>query len=244
MKMKILALIKKEIRDDKNVFIFGPLFLIAYFAYLYSRIGNWEKGLPLFLGTSLSISALLIFSLIKGILVLRDEWDKDTIYLLFSLPVGKFNILLAKWVVEIVEILLFTVIIVSFSYSVMLKDLGNSFGISIPELAELAGILFILSISLSVIPYFSYTLSRCVRRYRRLLIGLSYFGFFIFYWKTADIFSDLFKFLPDPVITILDPISKTMERNVIEISGIYYLFALSITLFLLSLLLFEKEVEV
>jgi len=242
--MKFLSLLEKELKDEKNIFLFGSLALIVFFAFLFTRIGKWEKGTPFGLGIALSVSALLIYPLIKGFLSLRDEWDKDTIYLLLSLPVRRYKILLAKLTVEALEIVFFSIITVTFSYSILLKEFGHTFGISIPEMFQVLGMLCLLSISLSTVPFFSYTISRCIRRFRRLIIGVTYLGFFLLYGKTVRAGSKLLEFIPDPVFSIFEPTNKIIKRNVLEISGLYYLFIFSVIFMLVTLFLFEKEVEV
>ena len=242
--MKFLPLIKKELKDEKNIFLFGSLALIIFFAFLFTKIGKWEKGTPLSIGIILSVSALLIYPLIKGFLSLRDEWDKDTVYLLLSLPVRRFKILLAKLIIKALEIALFSTITITSSYLIMLKEFGHTFGISIPEMLQVLGMLYLLSISLSIVPFFSYTVSRCMRRFRRIIIGITYLGFFLLYGRTVKVGSKLVGFIPNPVFTVFEPASKIIKRNVFEISGLYYFFIFSIIFMLVTLFLFEKEVEV
>ncbi len=229
--MRILKILKRLIRQEGLVVLFlGAFYLLPVFIRLISHTSLAKNLIPFLILVPLGIYPVLFF--IRGILILKKEWDNGTIIHYFSSSVSSFEFTTAFSLYMLFEVLfLYFIPLLLFSFLSHSKDVIVQFT---PYIGS-----FFLPVPLFFLSYLTgyslYLLSRGIYIYRNTLtvfVGLfAMLVYIILFFRLRSIIPSPFTF---HIITAKDHI---VHKGAFLF--VYPLFV-SIPLFIFDLYLFKK----
>jgi len=202
----------KELRDEMGWIIGIAGFVLGVNLLMYLFSGN--RFISSSVSLAITSTPMYLYVFLKSIGVFKDEWDRNTIYTLFSLPIRGYEIVLTKIGVVVLEVFLYYTLALFVPYILTLPE--NPLGISLYEVIKMI-VFFSMTASLIIpFPVFAYI----VGRYSPKLKGLVTFGVLagtgILYGKILPLLRQIFSTVPGVTISIHTTeieISKTLPLD-------------------------------
>ena len=227
----------KELKDEMGWFIGLAGFVLGINLLIYIFSGNRFITASVSLG--LTSTPMFLYVFLKSIGVFKDEWDRNTIYTLFSLPVRGYEIVLTKVGVVFLEVLLYYALMLLTPYLLTLPE--NPLGLSLYEVIKF---IFFLSITTGLIipfPVFAYLAGRCVPKLKGLMSFGVLAGTGILYARLLPLLKQIFSSVPGVTLTI-----QSLEVEFTKSIPMDWLFATllfgGILLYVSSVLIDKSEV--
>ncbi len=188
-------LFKKELLGDKD-WIFILCGFVVGSNLLFLPLARSTAGISIFLPLSLTLLGFLLFVFVKSFIIWKEEWDQKKIFLLLSLPVPGYKIVLSKLFVLAFEIFLYLFIALLLPLLTYQLSSNVSYGI---KLANFVKLWLIGSFWLFLIlPFstFAYLLGRVFSRFRGLITTAGLVGIIIIFFRYIHFGQKIFFFIP------------------------------------------------
>ncbi|MEO0292731.1 MAG: hypothetical protein ABIN61_00715 [candidate division WOR-3 bacterium] len=229
-------LFKKELLGEKNwiigfcCFVFGVNFLL----FPLTRI---TEGFMAIMAIFLTLPGFFLMSLVRAFLIWKDEWDSNTGFTLFSLPVKGYNLVLSKMGVLGIEIFLYILFVFLVPY-LILK--GYSYNLKVDSLTFfklwfLTGFRIFLFVPFAMV---SYLLGRVFSLGRGWITAGSFVGLLIIYSRYLYFGRKIFSSLPEVFMKVT--IMGDVETFSLSLATLMATFIFSVFLTFASCFLVEK----
>jgi len=188
-------LFKKELWSEKNWLIGLSCYVLAV-NLLFLPLAKHTDGTFAILALVFTLPAFSLLVLIKSFLLYKNEWDMNTGLLLFSLPVHRYKIVLAKLGAITVEVLLYTFLALLIPYIILNWYSKGLYGAETPTLIKLWLLGSLGTFLLIPFPTFAYIFSRVFVRFRGWIMTVSLIIILIIFFKYIAFGRVIFGFLP------------------------------------------------
>ena len=194
--MKFWSLYKKEMRSEAPSFFILLAVIFGWSVWVFSK-----PELPTemtFVLVSLPLVMIPFYAVLRVILDLRSEWAEDTIQLLVSLPVRGWQVLGAKGLAIITEVILLAMVISGLLYTILSSE--QILRLAMVEWVPVLALLILLGFAAFLpVLYLGYLIGRGVPVGRGVVSFIS-FGLLTYLWTNSAVLAD--KFLPSIAINV------------------------------------------
>lgn len=105
-----LQLLRKELFTLRWYIVPLAGLSVLWHLFLMTRIGLWDEGIILGLGT-IPFGFIPMWILITSFITYRNEWNEDTIYFMLALPINAWKVTLTKLLSVVIGAVVGTVVI-------------------------------------------------------------------------------------------------------------------------------------
>ena len=251
----LIKLTWKELNGIRMITMMFAVLVVLWQLFLLTRVGVWpQDNLPL-------LAAAPFFLIPVGVIIgmlymFHMEWSTNTIYLLLSLPVRGWKVLMSKLLAALgIFVTLNLVTTISF-WLTFGRDFFDDLvrfqeGVPTEWLAALA-IKFIcgylLTMVVTIIMYqFAYLASRLVNRFNGLLLTVTLLVQIWLFVRVGGGLAPLFEWVPDFTLRGWYHMGNDVVRvsnQVINSAPLVVIFLLTCLVFTLSSWIYEREIEV
>ncbi len=229
-------LFKKELLGEKN-WIIGFCGFVLGVNFLFLPLAKVTEGFMAVPVIFLTLPAFPLMALVKSFLIWKNEWDSNTNFLLLSLPVRGYNIVLSKIGALAVEIFLYVLLVFLVPY-LILTGFTDQFRVDVLTFLKLwllpaFGILFIVPFAV-----FSYLFGRVFSKAQGWITAGSLVGLLLIYPRYLHFGRKIFSYLPE--VSMNFTLAGDTEMFSINIATMMATFLFSAILTLASCFLIEK----
>jgi hypothetical protein len=229
-------LFKKELLGEKK-WIIGFCGFVIVVNFLFLPLAKVTEGVMAISVIFLTLPAFPLMALVRSFLIWKNEWDSNTNFLLLSLPLRGYNIVLSKVGVLAVEIFLYVLLVFLIPY-LILTGFTEQFRVDLFTFLKLwllpaFGILFIVPFAM-----FSYLFGRVFSRAQGWITAGSLIGIVLIYSRYLHFGRKIFSYLPE--VSLNFTIAGDTETFSISIAAMMATFLFSVILTLASCFLIEK----
>ena len=174
-------LFKKELLGEKN-WIIGFCGFVLGVNLLFLPLAKVTGGVMAVVVIFFTLPAFPLMSLVRSFLIWKNEWDSNTNFLLLSLPVKGYKIVLSKIGVLGVEIFLYVLLVFLIPY-IMLTYFTEEFSVVVITFLK---VWFLVSFRIFlVVPFamFPYLLGRVVPKAKGWITAGSFVAVFLIYLR-------------------------------------------------------------
>lgn len=202
MRSAYLQLLGKELQQAASTALVFIILIVAWFAFLATRIGIWPNLLPFGLGIA-TLGFVPFWALWRTFYSFRQEWTGDHMYLLLSLPVPGWYMTSTKLIVAMIELFVYSGIILGGSLLLFTADGMGGFPIELlrqeallstsyrAALVQTLGLVVVM-----IVIQFSYLFSRLVSRRRGLMMMLVGLVSFWLVFRVGGLLAPLLDWIP------------------------------------------------
>jgi len=229
-------LFKKELLGEKN-WIIGFSGFVLGVNFLFLPLAKVTEGFMAIPVVFFTLPAFPLMALVRSFLIWKSEWDSNTNFLLLSLPVRGYNIVLSKVGVLAVEIFLYVFLVFLIPY-LILTGFTEQFRVDFLTFLKL-WLLPSFSI-LFVVPFamFSYLFGRIFSRAQGWITTGSLVGLLLIYSRYLHFGRKIFSYLPE--VSMNFTLAGDTETFSLSIAAMMATFLFSAILTLASCFLIEK----
>ncbi len=229
-------LFKKELLGEKN-WIIGFCGFVLGVNFLFLPLAKVTEGFMAAAVIFFTLPAFPLMALVRAFLVWKNEWDSNTNFLLFSLPVRGYNIVLSKMGVLTLEIFLYILLVFLVPYLIMI-GFTEQFRIEVLTFLKLW---FLVSFRILLfVPFamFSYLFGRIFARAKGWITAGSLIGLLLIYSRYLYFAKKVFAFLPE--ISMKFILGGELETFGLDIAALMATFLFSVILTVVSCFFVEK----
>ncbi len=229
-------LFRKELLGEKN-WIIGFCGFVLGVNLLFFPLTKVTEGFMAMVVIFFTLPAFPLMALVRAFSILKNEWDSNTNFLLLSLPVRGYKIVLSKVGVLGVEIFLYVLLVFLIPY-IMLTGFTEEFSIDILTFLK---IWFLTAFRIFlIVPFamFPYLLGRVVPKAKGWITAGSFVAVFLIYIRYLHFGSKLFSYLPE--ISMRFTLAGDVETFSLNIATMTATFLFGIILIAASCFLIEK----
>jgi len=229
-------LFRKELLGEKN-WIIGFCSFVLGVNLLFFPLTKVTEGFMAMVVIFFTLPAFPLMALVRSFSILKNEWDSNTNFMLLSLPVRGYKIILSKVGALGVEIFLYVLLVFLIPY-IMLTGFTEEFSIDILTFLKL-WFLTAFRIFL-IVPFamFPYLLGRVVPKAKGWITAGSFVAVFLIYLRYLNFGSKLFSYLPE--ISMKFTLAGDVETFSLNIASMTATFLFSVILIACSCFLIEK----
>lgn len=233
----MVELFKKELLGEKN-WIIGFCGFVLAVNLLFFPLIKVTEGVMAMVVIFFTLPAFPLMALVRSFLILKNEWDSDTSFLLLSLPVRGYKIVLSKLGVLGVEIFFYIFLVFLIPY-VMLTGFTEEFSVDVLTFGKL-WFLTAFRIFL-IVPFamFPYILGRVVPRAKGWVTVGSFIAVLLIYIRYVSFGSKIFAYLPE--ISMRFTLAGEVEMFSLSIATMMATFLFCGILIVASCFLIEKS---
>ncbi|MEJ2568782.1 MAG: hypothetical protein P8Z50_07950 [candidate division WOR-3 bacterium] len=229
-------LFKKELLGEKN-WIIGFCGFVLGVNFLFLPLAKITEGFMAIPVIFFTLPAFPLMSLVRSFLIWKNEWDSNTNFLLLSLPVRGYNIVLSKVGVLAVEIFLYVLLVFLIPY-LILTGFTEQFKVDVLTFLKLwllpaFGILFIVPFAM-----FSYLFGRIFSKAQGWITAGSLVGLLLIYSRYLQIGRRIFSYLPE--VSMNFTLAGETETFSLSIATMIATFLFAAILAIASCVLIEK----
>ncbi|MCK4421490.1 hypothetical protein KAW18_04470 [candidate division WOR-3 bacterium] len=191
----MLDLFIKEIQEEKNWF-WGLALAILGINLLFLPLASVSEGVSASLALLFTLPAFPLYIFIKSFQLYKDEWDLQTGFILFSLPVRGYKIVLAKLGALTLEILLYLFLAFFIPFIILSGYSHGAYGIEGASIIKLWLTTSVTTLLIIPFPTFAYLFGRMFSRFRNWITTATLIVIFIIYIKYLPFGRAIFDFLP------------------------------------------------
>lgn len=188
-------LLKKELLGEKN-WIIGFCGFVLGTNFLLLPLSRVTEGFVASMAIFLTLPAFPLMVLVRSFLIWKTEWDTNTNFLLLSLPLRGYNIVLSKLTVLAVEIFLYVLLVFSIPYLTVL-GFTDQFQIGMLTFFKLWVIVALQILFIAPFAMFSYLFGRAFSKAQGWITAGSLVGLLIIFSRYLYFGRKLFSFLPE-----------------------------------------------
>lgn len=251
MRSAYLQLLGKELQQAVSTALVFIILIVAWFAFLTTRVGVWPNLVPFGLGMA-TLGFVPFWALWRTFYSFRQEWTGDHMYLLLSLPVPGWYMTSTKLLVAMVELFVYSGIILGGSLLLLTADGLGGFPIELLRQEALLSTslkaAFVQTLGLVVmmiVIQFSYLFSRLVSRRRGLMMMLVGLISFWFVFRVGGWIAPLFHWIPPVPLQNIEITgglltTRTLYLGVAPVIGS---FVAALLLFVIGSNVLERDIE-
>ncbi len=229
-------LFKKEFLGEKN-WIIGFCGFVLGVNFLFLPLTRVTEGFMATIAIFFTLPAFPLMALVRAFLIWKNEWDSNTNFLLLSLPVRGYNIVLSKVGVLALEIFLYVFLVFLIPY-LMLVGFTDQFSVDVLTFSKLwfltaFRILFIVPFAM-----FSYLFGRIFSKAQGWITAGSLVGLLVIYSRYLYFGRKIFAYLPE--VSMSFTLAGEAETFSLNIATMMATFLFSVILTLASCFFIEK----
>jgi ABC-type transport system involved in multi-copper enzyme maturation permease subunit len=229
-------LFKKELLGEKN-WIIGFCGFVLGVNFLFLPLAKVTEGFMAMMAIFFTLPAFPLMALVRAFLIWKNEWDANTNFLLLSLPVKGYNIILSKVGVLALEIFLYVFLVFFIPY-LMLTGFTDQFSVDVLTFSKLW---FLTAFRiLLIVPFamFSYLFGRIFSKAQGWITAGSLVGLLLIYTRYLHFGRKIFSSLPE--ISMSFTLAGEVETFSLNIATMLATFLFSAILTLASCFFIEK----
>ena len=229
-------LFKKELLGEKN-WIIGFCGFVLGINFLFLPIAKATEGFMAIPVIFFTLPAFPLMAMVRSFLIWKNEWDSNTNFLLLSIPLRGYNIVLSKVGALAVEIFLYVLLVFLIPY-LILTGFTDQFRVDLLTFSKLwllpaFSIIFIVPFAM-----FSYLFGRVFSKAQGWITAGSLVGLLLIYSRYLHFGRKIFSYLPEVSMNFtLAGDAETFSFNIATMMATF-LFAAILTL--VSCFLIEK----
>lgn len=251
MRSAYLHLLFKEMQQAVGAALVFTLLIVGWLVFLTTRVGVWPSPLPFALALA-PLGFVPFWALWRTFYSFRQEWTGDHMYLLLSLPIPGWYVTSTKLIVAMIELFLYSGIILT--GGLLLFSVDGLAGFPIDVLREQA--IFATAIKTAIVQtlglviimiviQFSYLFGRIVNRRKGLMTLFVGVVSFWFVFRVGGLLAPLLKWIPSITLESIDIIngifySETFYLGVAPVIGS---FIAALLLFVVGSNVLERDIE-
>lgn len=196
----MIKLLYKEFQDDRN-WIIG-LFSFGIGVNIILLLTKARPIIMVPVSLSFTFQPVFLYAFLKPFFMFKDEWNRNTIYTLLSLPVKGYEIILSKVVVIMAELFVYLFVIMVIPYLFTLAKMGTIYGVTFAELMKIW--IYTSFVTIMVIPFstFSYITGRLSPKLKGLTTFFVFIGTGIVFRLVLPFLNGIFRTVPKLRISI------------------------------------------
>lgn len=229
-------LFKKELLGEKN-WIIGFCGFVLGVNFLFLPLAKVTEGFMAVAVIFFTLPAFPLMALVRSFLILKNEWDSNTSFLLLSLPLKGHNIVLSKIGALAVEIFLYVLLVFLIPYLIMI-GFTEQFRVEVLTFIKLWFLVSFRIILIVPFAVFSYLFGRIFARAKGWITAGSLVGLLFIYSRYLYFAKKVFAFLPE--ISMKFILGGELETFGLDIAALTATFLFSIILTLASCFFVEK----
>ncbi len=229
-------LFKKELLGEKN-WIIGFCGFVLGVNFLFLPLTRITEGFMAMMVIFFTLPAFPLMALVRAFLIWKNEWDSNTNFLLLSLPLRGYNIVLSKLGTLAIEIFLYVFLVFFIPY-LMLTGFTDQFSVDVLTFSKLW---FLTAFRiLLIVPFamFSYLFGRIFSKAQGWITAGSLIGLLIIYSRYLHFGRKIFSYLPE--VSMSFTLVGEVETFSLNISTMMATFLFSVILTLASCFFIEK----
>lgn len=229
-------LLKKELLGEKN-WIIGFCGFVLGINFLFLPLTRVTEGFMAMAAIFFTLPAFPLMALVRAFLTWKNEWDSNTSFLLLSLPVRGYNIVLSKIGVLALEIFLYVFLVFFIPY-LILMGFTEQFRVDILTFSKFW---FLTAFRiLLIVPFamFSYLFGRIFSKAQGWITTGSLVGLLVIYSRYLHYGRKIFSYLPE--VSMRFTLGGELETFSLNIATIMATFLFSVILTLASCFFIEK----
>jgi len=229
-------LFKKELLGEKN-WIIGFCGFVLGVNFLFLPLTKVTEGFMAMMVIFFTLPAFPLMALVRAFLIWKNEWDSNTNFLLLSLPVRGYNIVLSKVGVLALEISLYVFLVFFIPY-LMLMGFTDQFSVDVLTFSKLW---FLTAFRiLLIVPFamFSYLFGRIFSKAQGWITAGSLIGLLVIYSRYLHFGRKIFTYLPE--VSMSFTLAGEAETFSLNIATMMATFLFSVILTLASCFFIEK----
>ncbi len=230
------SLFKKELLGEKN-WIIGFCGFVLGINFLFLPLSKITEGFMAISAIFMTLPAFPLMALVRAFLIWKNEWDSNTSFLLLSLPLRGYKIVLSKLGALAVEIFLYVLFVFLVPY-LILMIFTDQFRIEILDFLKLwflVGFRIFLIVPFAI---FSYLLGRIFSKAKGWITAGSLVGLLFIYSRYLNLGKKLFSFLPE--VSLSFTFSGDVEKFSLNIETLTATFLFGVILIFASCFFIEK----
>jgi ABC-type transport system involved in multi-copper enzyme maturation permease subunit len=229
-------LLKKELLGEKN-WIIGFCGFVIGVNFLFLPLAKVTEGFMAIPVIFLTLPAFPLMALVRSFLIWKNEWDSNTNFLLLSIPVRGYNIVLSKVGALAVEIFLYVLLVFLIPY-LILTGFTDQFRVDLLTFFKLwllpaFSIIFIVPFAM-----FSYLFGKVFSKAQGWITAGSLIGLLLIYSRYLHFGRKIFFYLPKVSMNFI--LAGDAETFNINIATMMATFLFAVILTLASCFLIEK----
>jgi ABC-type transport system involved in multi-copper enzyme maturation permease subunit len=232
----MFRLFKKEFLGEKN-WIIGFCGFVLGVNFLFLPLAKATEGFMAMMVIFFTLPAFPLMALVRAILIWKNEWDSNTNFLLLSLPVRGYNIVLSKVGVLALEIFLYVFLVFFIPY-LMLTVFTDQLSVDILTFSKLW---FLTAFRiLLIVPFamFSYLFGRIFSKAQGWITAGSLVGLLLIYSRYLYFGRKIFSYLPE--VSMHFTLAGDVETLSLNIANMMATFLFCVILTLASCFFIEK----
>jgi hypothetical protein len=195
------SLFKKELLGEKN-WIIGFCGFVVGINFLFLPLSKITEGFMSISAIFMTLPAFPLMALVRAFLIWKNEWDSNTSFLLLSLPLRGYKIVLSKLSALAVEIFLYVLLVFLVPY-LILMGFTDQFRIDVLAFLKLwflVGLRIFLMVPFAM---FSYLFGRIFSKAKGWITAGSLVGLLLIYSRYLNLGRKIFSFLPEVSINFV-----------------------------------------
>jgi len=232
----MFRLFKKELLGEKN-WIIGFCGFVLGVNFLFLPLSKVTEGFMAMMVIFFTLPAFPLMALVRAFLIWKNEWDSNTNFLLLSLPVRGYNIVLSKIGTLALEIFLYVFLVFFIPY-LMLTVFTDQFSVDMLTFSKLW---FLTAFRiLLIVPFamFSYLFGRIFSKAQGWITAGSLVGLLVIYSRYLHFGRKLFSSLPE--VSMRFALAGEVETFSLNIATMMATFLFCVILTLASCFFIEK----
>lgn len=251
MRSAYLELLFKEMQQAAATALVFILLIVAWLVFLTTRVGVWPSPLPFGLAVA-TLGFVPFWALWRTFYSFRQEWNGDHMYLLLSLPVPGWYATSTKLVVAMVELFVYSGIILTGSLLLLSADGLAGFPVDVLRepavfataikgaLVQTLGLVIIM-----IIIQFAYLFGRIVSRRKGLMTMLAGVISLWFVFRVGGLIAPLLDWIPPVTMH-----GMTIQNGLVDAHTVYLGVApvlgsliAALVLFVVGSNMLERDIE-
>jgi ABC-type transport system involved in multi-copper enzyme maturation permease subunit len=230
------SLFKKELLGEKN-WIIGFCGFVLGINFLFLPLSKITEGFMSISAIFMTLPAFPLMALVRAFLIWKNEWDSNTNFLLLSLPLRGYKVVLSKLGALAVEIFLYVLLVFLVPYLILIgfTDQFRIDAVAFLKLWFLVGFRIFLMVPFAM---FSYLLGRIFSKAKGWITAGSLVVLLLIYSRYLNLTRKIFSFLPE--VSISFAFSGEVEKFSLNIQTLTTTFLFGVILILASCFFIEK----
>jgi hypothetical protein len=229
-------LFKKELLGEKN-WILGFCGFVLGINFLFLPLTKVTEGFMAMAAIFFTLPAFPLMALVRAFLTWKNEWDSNTSFLLLSLPLRGYNIVLSKIGVLALEIFLYVFLVFFIPY-LILMGFTEQFRVDILTFSKFWFLTAFRILLLVPFAMFSYLFGRIFSKAQGWITAGSLVGLLVIYSRYLHYGRKIFSYLPE--VSMRFTLAGEVETFSLNIATIMATFLFSVILTLASCFFIEK----
>ncbi|MCD6170445.1 MAG: hypothetical protein J7J76_07865 [Candidatus Latescibacteria bacterium] len=198
--MRFKELLIKELKQERAWLLWGSLIVCGYEVLPFIKT---DLHAPYWLSLTTAPLIIVAFAIqAKAVNTLRNEWNSNSVQLLFSLPVRGYHFVITKFVAQAAIVCSYSLLSLIFLLLICEIRLGSTAGVTPIEMLKCWLLYLLFPLPAMGFFTFSYVAGRCSPYVKRLVSVLCLFTLVYLFVRLSHWGQKLFAFLPKLTVTV------------------------------------------